>query len=370
MELNEIIRQRIRATGPVSFRDFMEAALYHPEQGYYMAARDKIGTNGDYYTTCCLGPIFGAMVAKQLAEMWQLSGEPVFTIVEFGAGDGRLCQDILNYFRQHTDQYDRLHYVIIEKSPFMRELEKARLSNKVSWFDSLEAVGKFTGCVLSNELLDNFAVHQVVMQEELMEVFVEDRDGLAEVLRPASAQLKAYFADQNVTLPYSYRTEVNLEAGAWLEKISQYLQKGYVLTIDYGYPAADLYGSSRSRGTLLCYHRHRLHENYFQNIGQQDITAHVNFSALCRWGEQFGLDCCGLTSQAEFLLALDFKQYLRDQEVSKGDIAQLAMLEVRLTRTLLVDMGAKFKVLIQRKLLPEVPLTGLKKLAPTMGDGS
>jgi SAM-dependent MidA family methyltransferase len=363
MELSEQIRQRIRENGPLSFRDFMETALYHPEQGYYMANREKIGTTGDFYTSCCLGSVFGAMIAKQLAEMWQLSGEAEFTVVEFGAGDGTLCHDILDYFRQHTAQYDQLRYVIIEKSPFMREKEKAHLPEKVCWHDGLDTLGPFTGCVLSNELLDNLAVHQVVMQEELMEIVVDDRDGLVEALRPAGTPLKDYFEALEVRLPAGYRAEVNLEARDWLATISRYLQKGYVLTIDYGYSSDDLYKPSRSRGTLLCYNRHHVNEDFFQHIGQQDITAHVNFSALRQWGDECGLSCAGLTSQAEFLLALDFKAYLRQQPVENGDIAQLAMQEARLTRTLLVDMGSKFKVLVQQKGLPDRELTGLRKQA-------
>ena len=363
MELNELIRQRIRENGPLSFRDFMETALYHPEQGYYMAKREKIGAGGDFYTSCCLGPVFGAMIGKQLAEMCQLSGAAEFTVVEFGAGDGTLCHDILDYFREHTALYDRLRYVIIEKSPFMREKEKAHLPEKVCWHDGLDTLGPFTGCVLSNELLDNLAVHQVVMEEELMEVVVDDRDGLVEALRPAGAALNDYFEALEVRLPAGHRTEVNLEARDWLRKISLYLQKGFVMTIDYGYTSEELYRSCRRRGTLLCYHQHTVNENCYQHIGRQDITAHVNFSALQRWGDECGLSCAGLTSQAEFLLALDFKAHLRQQPVAGGDIVRLAMQEARLTRTLLVDMGSKFKVLVQQKGLPQEQLTGLRKEA-------
>jgi SAM-dependent MidA family methyltransferase len=361
MELSEMIQARIRETGPISFRDFMEAALYHPEQGYYMADREKIGMGGDFYTSCCLGPVFGAMIAKQLVEMWQMSGEAEFTVVEFGAGNGTLCHDILDYFREQTPLYDRLHYVIIEKSPFMRKKAKVHLPEKVSWRDCLEAVGTFAGCVLSNELVDNLAVHQVVMEEELMEVFLDDRNGLAEVLKPAGPALNAYFETLNVCLPKGHRAEVNLEAKAWLSEISRHLHKGYIMTIDYGYLSADLYKPGRSRGTLLCYNRHRVNEDFFQQVGRQDITAHVNFSALQVWGEQLGLACCGLTSQAEFLIALDFKAYLRQQPAAGDNIVQLAMQEAQLTRTLLVDMGSKFKVLVQQKGLPDTQLTGLKR---------
>jgi SAM-dependent MidA family methyltransferase len=359
MELNDYILQQVRENGPMSFRDFMETALYHPEQGYYMARRDKIGADGDFYTSCCLGPVFGAMIGKQLDEMWHLSGEAGFTVVEFGAGTGMLCHDILDYFRVHTDRYEQLRYVIIEKSPVMREKERSHLPDKVCWHESLETLGAFPGCILSNELIDNFAVHQVVMQEELMEVFVDDRDGLAEVLQPAGPQLKTYFSELNVQLPAGYRTEVNLEAREWLTKACRYLQKGYIMTIDYGYLSGELYKACRSRGTLLCYYRHQVNEDFYRQIGRQDITAHVNFSALCHWGSQLGLSCCGLTSQAEFLLALDFKAYLRSRKAADDDILKLAMQEARLTRMLLIDMGSKFKVLIQQKNMPGRPLTGL-----------
>lgn len=359
MELTEFIRRQIREQGPISFRDFMESALYHSEFGYYMTGGDKIGCSGDFYTSCCLGPVFGAMVAKQLAEMWRLSGEAEFTVVEFGAGDGRLCHDILDYFREHTALYDKLRYIIIEKSPLMREKERSHLPGKVCWHDGLESVGDFNGCVLSNELLDNFAVHQVVMQDELMEVFVDDQGGLIEVLRQASLTLKEYFTGLGIQLPAGYRAEVNLEAGEWLKKISRYLKKGYVLTIDYGYLSPDLYHPRHSRGTLLCYHRHAVSEHYYDHLGQQDITSHVNFSALCQWGEKYGLSCCGLTSQAAFLLALDFKSYLRQQPAISGDVVKQALQEARLTRTLLVGMGEKFKVLVQQKGMPDVTLAGL-----------
>ncbi|HEX3934604.1 MAG TPA: SAM-dependent methyltransferase [Puia sp.] len=359
LELSTHIREHIRKHGAMSFRDFMETALYHPELGYYMRSREKIGQAGDFYTSSCLGPVFGAMIAKQLAQMWELSGESEFTVVEFGAGTGMLCQDILDYFRDYTTRYGQLSYVIIEKSPVMREKERALLPEKVCWHDSLETLGPFTGCVLSNELLDNFAVHQVVMQDELMEVFVDDRGGLVEILRPAASDLKDYFAGLEVQLPEGHRSEINLEALDWLRQVSCYIQKGFVITIDYGYLSGDLYSACRSRGTLLCYNRHRVNENFFMDIGCQDITSHVNFSALRNRGREFGLNCCGLTTQAEFLLALNFKDYLRSQKTKDADVLQLAMQEARMTRTLLIDMGSKFKVLIQHKGMQPVTLTGL-----------
>lgn len=356
MELSAIIRQEICDNGPISFRDFMELALYHPKLGYYMAGHNCIGSKGDFYTSSSLGPVFGAMVARQLEEMWRYLGTTEFTVVEYGAGTGALCHDILDYFSNYTAVYDRLHYVIIEKSPAMCEREKSHLPKSVRWCNSLGDVGQFTGCVLSNELLDNFAVHQVLMQEELMEVFVGDE--LTEILQPANETLNNYFFDLDVRLPAGFRSEVNLDALDWLGDISRHLQRGYVMTIDYGYETEELYKACHSGGTLLCYHSHQVNECYYDHIGMQDITAYVNFSALCHWGRLFGLSCCGLVSQAHFLLALNFKQFLRRQRTT-GNILQLALEEVQLTRKLLVDMGNKFKVLIQSKNMPPYSLAGL-----------
>jgi len=361
MELSEIIKQRIDREGPISFHDFMEMALYYPGVGYYDNTGEKIGKGGDFYTSSNLTPVFGAMIGKQLDEMWHLTGEDDFTIVEYGAGTGMLCHDILEYLHDNSGLYNKVHYAIIEKSGAMREKEKTLLHEKVSWHKSINELKGFTGCILSNELIDNFPVHQVVMQDELMEVFVDDENGFAELLRPAGDALKDYLAELHVTLPEGYRAEINLEAVRWIADVAKALKKGYVMTIDYGYLSDGLYKPHRSRGTLLCYHKHQINDEPYINIGKQDITAHVNFSALCHWGEKSGLACCGLTSQADFLLALGFKDHLRKTAAAAGGIAQLAVQEVMLTRTLLVEMGSKFKVLIQQKGMPGCELSALPK---------
>jgi SAM-dependent MidA family methyltransferase len=362
MELAEIIQQRIAAEGPIAFRDFMEMALYYPGSGYYNRPEDQIGEQGDFYTSSSLTAIFGAMIGKQLVEMWQLTGEGEFTIVEYGAGNGLLCRDILGYLKDHSPLYEVLHYAIIEKSTAMRSRQQSHLSEKVGWYDSIAQLGDITGCVLSNELVDNFAVHQVVMEDELLEIHVDYQGGFVEVLRPAGKELNDYLNNFQINLPKGYRTEINLEAGQWLAGAAAALKKGFILTIDYGYPAETYYHPNRSRGTLVCYHQHRVNEQPFLNIGRQDITAHVNFSALCRWGHEHGLACCGLTSQAHFLLSLGFHSYLRESCTAEADVLQAAMAQARLTHTLLVDMGTKFKVLIQQKGFEEMLLlSGLKK---------
>src|ERR1700733_3381368 len=200
MSLAKLIIERIKEQGPVSFRDFMEMSLYHPGLGYYHADRDKVGESGDFYTSPCLGSLFGDMIARQLEEMWIQAGKTAFTLVEYGARTGLLCRDILRALRTNMELYDRLHYYIIEKSAFMREKERSilqetdgsGLQEKVSWLESIGDIPPITGCILSNELIDNFSVHRVVMEDELMEVFVDYDGAFAELLRPAGQALKEY----------------------------------------------------------------------------------------------------------------------------------------------------------------------------------
>lgn len=349
MQLEEIIIEKIRNGGPISFRDFMEMCLYYPECGYYTSWQERFGTQGDYYTSPHLTPAFGAAIARQLEQMWAMSGDDMFTIVEYGAGSGALCQDVLNYLRRNAALYERLQYCIIEKSPVMRKREQQYLGEKVRWIDSMEEIGPVTGCVLSNELVDNFAVHQVVMDDVLMEVFIDYDNGFKEVLKPASPALSDYFLELGVTLPRGCRTEVNLEAVMWMESVAASLKNGFVLTIDYGYLSDELYSERRRDGTLVCYNKHRVNDELYHNIGAQDITAHVNFSALLHWGAKRGLACSMFTDQASFLQGLGFNELLQQMEMQQPDIIQAAKKVAFLMHTFLLDMGAKFKVLIQRK---------------------
>lgn len=387
MPVPEIIIDTIRSQGPLSFRDFMEMALYYPEQGYYASTHDRVGESGDFYTSAYLTCLFGEMIAGQLEEMWRNMGCRPFTIVEYGAGTGMLCRDILLRLLENTEMFDVLHYVIIEKSGPMRRRERELLAAegllpKVRWETSIDAVAPVDGCILSNELVDNFAVHQVVMKEQLMEVFVGYDEGFVELLRPASAELRDYLRELRVTLPRGYRAEINIEATQWIREVSAALDRGFVITIDYGNSSSGLY--NRSEGTLSCYRRHQVNHRPFEAVGEQDITSDVNFSALDHWGRQAGLEHCGFTSQTRFLQGLGLNRRLQQLEraaagaaaaicgnsshvmtpdglASNGDPADLArQIDLRKLYTLLVDMGGKFKVLIQRKGIARQFLSGLQ----------
>ena len=360
MLLSGIIIERIKKEGPLSFRDFMEMALYYPELGYYNSSQNKIGTDGDFYTSANLTAAFGAMIGRQIEEMWRNLEKKPFKIVEYGAGTGLLCHDILDYLKNNISLYNSLTYSIIEKSSSMREIQKKHLHEKVSWYNSIQEITEINGCILSNELIDNFSVHQVIMEDQLKEVFVDYKDGFIEILKPAKQELADYLAALNVQLPEGFRTEINLEAVSWIKDISKSLKKGYVITIDYGSLSAELYSNRRSCGTLLCYYKHQKNDNPYQFIGQQDITTHTNFSAISHWGSQYGMDCCGSVDQAQFLLALGIKEYQNSALNNNPNNLAQAMQESLINYRLLIDMGMKFKVLIQQKGVPEYPLSGLK----------
>ncbi|HVU57773.1 MAG TPA: SAM-dependent methyltransferase [Puia sp.] len=358
MSLSQIIVDRIKKEGPISFHDFMEMSLYYPGYGYYSTSRTRIGKGGDFYTSPCVSSLFGEMIARQLEEMWYWLGKQPFSIVEYGAGTGLLCRDILHSLKKNEALYVDLAYHIIEKSGCSGPDEL--FPEKVSWHEDITDVPAIVGCVLSNELIDNFSVHQVVMQDELMEVYVDHDNGFTECLRPASQNLKDYFHELGVELPRGFRTEINLQAIDWIGRVAGVLKKGFVLTIDYGFPSRMLYDRHRNQGTLVCYHRHAIGYSPYNHIGEQDITTHVNFSALCHWGSNYGLELGGYTNQAYFLQGLGLAAHLKEME-EKGEMRQWTASEkLSLIRTLLMDMGSKFNVLIQYKGLRKPLLSGMR----------
>jgi SAM-dependent MidA family methyltransferase len=198
------------------------------------------------------------------------------------------------------------------------------------------------------------------MEDDLMEIFVNYDNGFKEVLRPAKDELRQYLDELKITLPRHFQTEINLQATNWITEVAGALNRGYVLTIDYGYQSADLYKPCRSQGTVVCYHKHTVNECAYDYIGKQDITSHVNFSALTHWGSKNGLHECGFTDQSHFLLALGFTDYINNTLSHDKDIASAARKASMLTHTLLTDMGSKFKVLIQEKGECERRLSGLR----------
>ena len=360
-DLRDMIIQSIQAGGPISFRDFMQTALYCPGLGYYTSSEKKIGTDGDYLTSPALSSLFAECISKQIAEMWQLMGKKKFTIVEYGGGNGDLCSEVLENLRHCPALYDSLDYLIVEKNDRTADHQQYFSHPRVRWLNTISGISEVSGCILSNELIDNFPVHVVVMEEELMEEFIGyDAGVFYEILRPASEELKNYFARLHIVLPKGYRTEVNLQALEWLKEIATVLKEGFVITIDYGSVSDELYTPQKKCGSLLCYRKHQVSTDPFKHIGRQDITAQVNFSALRLWGRDHQLDYCGYTSQSQFLRSFGIISTLRKMESEKKpDLQQILKL-----KTLVFDMGQKIKLMILQKGLKKMSLTGVQFQLP------
>jgi SAM-dependent MidA family methyltransferase len=351
----------------------MQFCLYHPEFGYYMQEPGRTGVAGDYFTSSDLHPVFARLVARQAAEMWGGLGRPArFTWVEMGSGRGFFARDFLNWtIEAWPDFHAALDYVAIEPAP--RRLQKllaAAAPEKLRAIESLEELEPVTGCFFSNELVDAFPVSVVTRRDgRLKEIYVEAKGGkLREkpgpLSDPAVAAAVARYANQ---LEEGHRVEVCLAAARWIRSVAEKLARGFAITIDYGDVAARLYTKERPRGTLLAYHRHKVSEDFFAAPGEQDLTAHVNFSALMDAGVEAGLEFSGFTTQEKFLMALGEQSQF--SELYESGQTEVERLQARLNLKRLIfpgemdgpaGMGTIFKVLLQHRGVPAPQLTGLK----------
>ena len=369
-ELIKIIKDRINKNGSISFRDFMNMALYYPELGYYTSPKVKIGGYGDFYTASELDKAFGELLARQFIQIYnEKVKERPFQIVEIGAGKGYLAYDILNYLRNSNPEvFKNTRYIIIEKSPYHIDIQKEILKDfeNVEWIQDIidfedESIN---GVIFSNELFDSFPVHLIrKINGKIYEVFitVDDDDNVKEVLKDANEDIIRYIDELNIKILEGMQTEINLDAKDYIQKIGKKLNKGYVITIDYGYPSVELYKPYRMRGTLLCYHKHKYSENFYENVGLQDITSHVNFSALKYYGRLSGLEFLGFTDQAHFLTNLGLLDILNELQ-QKDDYESYERINRLKSLVLPKGMGEKFKVLIQYKNIENPDIKGLEIL--------
>jgi len=272
---------------------------------------------------------------------------------------GYLAKDLISSLTER-EIFPHLEYRIVELNPSIRAHQQKLLGDfqyKVKWASDLREIEPVSGCFLSNELLDAFPVKLVEMDHELMEIYVElssqgDEGAFSEnltfieVKKPCSAEIRDYFKGFSLTLPKGYRTEVNLRLREWLLKVNENLSEGFVLTIDYGYTAMDYYSEDRNRGTLLCYHRHQVSEDTFRNIGEQDMTAHVNFSSLKKWGDEVGLKTVGFIHQGAYLVSLGIGEVMNELYGGCPDVFEIAKIKGLI---LPQGMGDSHKVMIQYK---------------------
>ena len=362
--LQQLIVERIQRDGPLPFADYMRMALYEPDYGYYVTGPARMGWEGDYYTSTDVSSFFTHCMGRQLLQMWELLGHPTpFLVVEQGAGRGNLASGIQRWAQQEAPTFQAaLDYRSEDIHTGQNALTRSDISPSV---------------ILSNELVDAFPVHIVELHEKkLYEVYVAARSEgrLYEVLdEPSSQQVADYLDSYNIpwaTFPDGWRAEVNLDALQWVAQSAQRLgslqkrtRHGFLLTIDYGDKARALYARSRPQGTLACYFQHQLTERPLVHPGEQDITAHVNFSALINEGRRQGLRLHTLTTQRLWLTETGIYEELervraRDFAVIDGarasDRGQVALLQWHnlrqgvLALTDSAGMG-NFKVLILKR---------------------
>lgn len=344
---------RIQPDRMIAFDDWMDQALYAPGLGYYVSGNTKFGSTqptGDFTTAPELTPVFGQVVARQVSQILQDS--QTSTILEFGAGSGALAEAVL-----HTLHATGItpEYTILEVSPELQARQKERLQpfgDQVRWLTQLP--DQFAGCVLANEVLDAMPVKLFHWNQDdtLSELCVtHDDSGFSWAMRAAEKQL---YEVVNTRMPAhpGYISEINLRAEAWLRQMGSWLTRGAALIFDYGFPHHEYYHPQRNEGTLMCHFRHHTHAQPLIMPGLQDITAHVDFTAMADAAQVGGLDILGYTSQARFLLNAGLPDVVMSQPQSHQMLSAIQKLMSE------AEMGELFKVLAVGKEMHNRPLQG------------
>ncbi len=362
----EAIKTEIARRGPISFRDFMARALYDSDYGYYGSGQARVGRGGDFFTNVSVGPLFGRLLARQFAEMWQRLGKPAdFVIVEQGANRGDFAADVLAALREFNPAcYAATTVWLIEPLAGLRQAQDERLQDfgaeKVRWTDSPANLPAFQGVHFSNELLDAFPVHRVCRRGdrwvERCVDFQEDRGFVfidAEITAP---ELAAHLT-RLPAVADGYETEVNLAVAPWLAEVSSRLHAGYILAIDYGYPRSEYYRPERTSGTLSAYAAHRREPDPLQRPGEIDLTAHVDFTTLAEVAPGVGLQLAGFTDQHHFMVGLSRLHFSDDYAMTAAGQQELRAFKTLMHPTL---MGQSFHAICLAKGVAGTTLSGFQ----------
>jgi len=334
----------------ISFARYMELALYEPGLGYYASGARKLGAGGDFVTAPELSPLFARTLARQVAQLLQ----PGDAILEFGAGSGALAETLLS-------EFESINYKILEPSAELASRQKSRLGNHVQWLDRLPE--RFRGVMLANEVVDAMPVHTLAWtQSGVLERGVCANAGqLAWSDRRAEGAVLATAGEIDIEIPPSgrYESELALAARAWMRSLGGFLDRGALLVIDYGFPAHEYFHPQRSMGTLACHYRHHVHGDPFYLPGLQDVTAHVDFSALARAAAEAGLEVLGYAHQAQFLVNCGITDLLAEENPAdpKRYLPAAAAAQKLLSPS---EMGELFKVLAVGKGVKD-PLMGFSR---------
>lgn len=366
-KLVDAIRQEIENsdTQSITFRRYMEMALYQPNLGYYVAGTHKIGDQGDFVTAPEISSLFSKCIASQSKQILQKVGG---CLLELGAGSGRMACDILLELEEQNQLPDR--YYILDLSPDLIQRQQQTFKNKaphlthlVEWISELPL--NFTGVILGNEVIDAMPVdvftqngndifeHHVIWQDE----------SLVEQLRPANEKLEQQVIKLNISTEKPYTSEINPNINAWIKTLSESLSQGIILLIDYGYTQSEYYLADRNKGTLICHYQHLVNEAPLTYTGLQDITANVDFTAVAEAANNAGFDVSGYTSQAHFLansgLEQHFAKALEEQEPDDQEHQYRLAQQVR-TLSLPSEMGERFKCIALSKNMDDTLLFGFE----------
>jgi SAM-dependent MidA family methyltransferase len=359
--LTEAVCDAIVANGGwISFARYMELALYAPGFGYYSAGMQKFGTGGDFVTAPEISPLFGRTLARQVAQVLQQVGGDV---LELGAGTGALAIQLLSELqrlgclpRQYLILEVSAHLSAVQAEAIRRDLP-AELAERVYWLDALPPT--FSGCMVGNEVLDALPVHVVAWRENgLYERGIGmEGEKLVWSERPLESG-NLLDAVEKLALPPGYVSEICLAASALVASLADTMERGALLLIDYGFPRREYYHPQRAQGTLMCHYRHHAHDDPLLYPGLQDITAHVDFTAVAQTGEAHGLQLMGYASQTQFLINCGITNLL--SEVSPADMAAYLPLASQAQKLLSPsEMGELFKVIALGKSVD--PLLGFSR---------
>ncbi len=354
--------------GAISFARYMALALYAPGKGYYSAGKRKFGEGGDFITAPEISPLFSHCLALQCQQVLSTLGAENSEILEFGAGSGVMAAHLLSKLAELDSQPRR--YLILDVSADLRQRQRQTLEllvpaliDRVEWIDVLPE--DFTGVVLANELIDAMPVHRVgIDAHQPYELYVTENPGgeFGWQRNPLKSgrlldQLESIITELgDDSFCAGYETEINIAAQDWITSIAATMKKGMILLIDYGFPRREYYHPERYDGTLMCHYYHRAHDNALILPGLQDITAHVDFTAIAEAADKCGLEVAGYTSQAQFLLGAGLGQLM--QQFASKDIADQLKLSQQIKKlTLPHEMGELFKVMALTRAI-DVPLIG------------
>lgn len=351
----------VKSNQPVCFVDYMQQALYAPQAGYYASSAPKLGREGDFITAPELTPLFGYALANQCMDI--LANLNQASILEFGAGTGRLCVDILTALAHHNALPS--HYFILEVSGGLKAIQQRtineqipHLAERVHWVTAWPET--FSGVMLANEVLDAMPVHRFLYdQNKLWESYicVNEQGELQETWQPMEKGALSQYIEQSIlplNLPQPYCSEVNWLARGWINQIAASLKQGALIAIDYGFPRHEYYHPDRKNGTLMCHHQHHSHPDFLYKPGEQDITAHVDFTMIAETAHESELHVAGFTNQAAFLVnngLLSLNSEITDETV----LIQQSKAINCLTHP--AEMGELFKVIALSKGI-DFSLTG------------